>query len=282
MRSAHLGDCRSRTAERECLRGPMGGQPALMLIRFPSALLGLQRAAEGLVAVAGYLARLLVRGEFARLAVALDVLGELVTPFLVHASLVAPDLGGIRAEWTLPVHVEPICEPVALDLFSEPVPLLGELHAGDGPLADQLAHMLGRLGDGQIGLPVDLQLAPVRQLRGRGELRDELLAVLSEPLVGMTARRVQSFQLELDPLRVCGVADGMLALKRGVAVQLSALVTGAPAALLRLRFELHSAVGLLARGLLVMSVFLFQPDRVSGGLAVQLGDHAAGGGSERV
>jgi hypothetical protein len=71
-------------------------------------------------------------------------------------------MGG--AEGAVALDVDVVGEAVAFDLFGELLPLLGEAYAGDRPFADEFAHVVGRVGDREPGLAVDVALVTLPEL----------------------------------------------------------------------------------------------------------------------
>ena len=118
-------------------------------------LLSLVRAASGL----GDL-----WGKAALATKLVDLAGELFSIALVLEAASCRDLSGVGAEGTVALDVDLVREAVALDPVGELLPLLGEPHAGHGTLADQVAHVIGRISDGELGLAVDVTLVALRDL----------------------------------------------------------------------------------------------------------------------
>ena len=115
-------------------------------------------AAERLLALCADLARSLVPRESARLAVDLDFGRELEPLLFVRVAVLLRDPGRVRSERSVTVDVDVVREAVAFDLTGEPLPVLGESHAGDGAVIDQLVHVRRRLDHCGLRLAVDLAL----------------------------------------------------------------------------------------------------------------------------
>jgi hypothetical protein len=130
--------------------------------------------------------------------------------------------------------------------------------------------MFGRLDCRELHLMLSLALVASLELAGCGNARDELLAVLLKPLVGVAAGSPELRKLEFEALGVCAVTPGMVLLQRSVTAQLIALTTGAPSELGCLPLELASALCLLGRRGLVMGLLAFEPKRLTCGVTVEL------------
>jgi hypothetical protein len=108
-------------------------------------------------------------------------------------------------------------------------------------------------------------------------LHDQVVGVVSEPFVRVTAGRAQPLKFQLDPAGVGCVALGVLPLECCVVAELISLVAMSPSESRCLRLELRGASFLVARRLRVMSVFLLKPHRVVRGLAIEISERAIRG-----
>lgn len=99
--------------------------------------------------------------EALRRAVAIGIHRELLALLGVCALLGLRQVCWFGSEWTGVVDVDVVAEPVALEVFGEPVPLVGEADTGDRASADQVQHVSGRVGDRERGLVVDVTLMPM-------------------------------------------------------------------------------------------------------------------------
>jgi hypothetical protein len=145
-----------------------------------------------------------------------DLAGELVAVVAVGDR--GPGGAACRVtQRALALDIDAVLQPVARERDRQALPGPGELDAGGGPLAEQLADVRGRVQCGAPGLAVDLGLAAVLVLGPGGEAFGGGPGVLGEPLVGVAARGPQACQLELDALHVGVVAVDLGAqLCRGV------------------------------------------------------------------
>jgi hypothetical protein len=90
---------------------------------------------------------------------------------------------------------------------------LGESHAGDGAVIDQLADVSRRLDYCGLRLAVDLALVALLKLAAGGDPCGESRAVLPEPLVGVAAGGQQPREFERNPFCVCAVTVGVITLE---------------------------------------------------------------------
>jgi hypothetical protein len=194
-------------------------------------------------------------------AQARDVAGEPVAVVAVGDRCAHRGVRGAWAQRTVFGDVDPVLEAVALERDGEPLPGLGELGAGGGVLAEQLAHVRGRVDRRPRGLAIDLGLPALVVLGVGGKPVGDGVGVALKPLVGVAAGRGKPGELKLDALDVGVAAVGLRAqLCRG-AQQRLAFGALAPPERSRLVVKRQGALGLLAGQPAVLRELLLKAPR---------------------
>jgi hypothetical protein len=169
-------------------------------------------------------------------------------------------------------------QAVALQRGGEPLPRLVELGVGGGPLAEQLAHVRGRVERGARGLAVDLGLTALLVLGLRGEAGGDRVGVALNPVVGVAAGCHEAGELELDALDVRPAAVDLAAQGGRNVDEALALGALAPSESLCLFGELVGAVGFPGRELAVLGELVLQAQSLRGGRGVERVERRSAGG----
>ena len=227
--------------------------------------------------VANEVVRSVERGQFPGFAVARDVLGERAALRVVGASLILSDLRGVRAKRAVLVDINPIRKAMAFDASCEPLPLVGERGVRMRSFADHIADVFWRLGNGAFELLAYLLFLPALELSLGGELHDQVVGMMFEPVVRVTPGRTQPLEFQFGPAGIGLVALGVLSLERCIMAELLSLMAMPPSDSRCLHLELRGARCLVVRRHRVMSVFLLKPHRLVRGLAIEAGECAVRG-----
>ena len=175
------------------------------------------------------------------------------------------------------VDIEPIGKAVAFDASCEPLPLAGECGVGKRSFADRVANVFWRLRNGPFDLVGDPLLLPTLELGVGGELHDQVVGMMFEPVVRVTPGRTQPLEFQFGPAGIGLVALGVLSLERCIMAELLSLMAMPPSDSRCLHLELRGASCLVVRRHRVMSVFLLKPHRLVRGLAIEAGECAVRG-----
>ena len=228
--------------------------------------------------VASEVVRLVEPGQIPHLAVVRDVLSQRASLLVVGPSLMLSDLRRVRAERAVLADIEPVREAMAFDPSCEPLPLVGERGVGRRPFADHIADVFWRLGNGAFELLAYLLFLPALELSLGGELHDQVVGMMFEPVVRVTPGRTQPLEFQFGPAGIGLVALGVLSLERCIMAELLSLMAMPPSDSRCLHLELRGARCLVVRRHRVMSVFLLKPHRLVRGLAIEAGERAVRGG----
>ena len=176
------------------------------------------------------------------------------------------------------VDIEPIGEAVAFDASCEPLPLVGECGVRKRSFADHVADVFWRLRNSPFDLVGVLLFLPALELSLGGELHDQVVGMMFEPVVRVTPGRTQPLEFQFGPAGIGLVALGVLSLERCIMAELLSLMAMPPSDSRCLHLELRGASCLVVRRHRVMSVFLLKPHRLVRGLAIEAGERAICGG----
>jgi hypothetical protein len=144
--------------------------------------------------------------------------------------------------------------------------------------ADHIADVFWRLCNGPFDLVDVLLFLPALEFSLGGELHDQVVRVMFEPVVRVTSGSAQALEFQFDPAGIGCVALGVLPLECGVVSEPLSLVAMPPPESRCSHLKLRGASCLVARRLRVMSVFLLEPHRLVRGLAIELSERAPRGG----